>query len=114
MDNAVKLIHDLQKPALQELLNAISCLTAGSQLPAAASGLFQAVNERDEDHLHRLVDLFTGRIWNYEADAYHTAVDTWCDSAADDDTMPGVLADADIQTLADDSDLDEERDPGQG
>ncbi|KAF2224599.1 hypothetical protein BDZ85DRAFT_318515 [Elsinoe ampelina] len=114
-------IHEMQLPALEQIFHVIVNAQLDSEVAQSMPDIRDALDARDSTALLALEEVFTIGRWTFDLHAFQAAVASWCSRNAED--SPARLRSSvvtrrtindDAETVADDSDAEEERDPGQG
>ncbi|KAF4549676.1 Calcineurin subunit B-like protein 2 [Elsinoe fawcettii] len=113
-------IHEMQLPALDQIFHVIINAPLDSEIAQNMSDIRDALDARDSISLLALEEIFTLGRWTFDLNAFHTAVAAWC--ARNTDESPAMIRssvitrrtiDDDAETIADESDNEDQRDPGQ-
>ena len=118
-------IHDIETTAIDHLFTGLlqSGISRYPDTTAADLGpLVVALRRQDETTIRELAHLLTHRYWSYNNEAVQEVINRWCvqpsveavDAVQIEDLEGGQMAVDEVETLANESEEHEPREPGQG
>lgn len=114
-------IHEMQLAALDHIFHVIVNAPLDSEVGHSMPDIRDALDAGDATVLLTLEEVFTIGRWTFDLHTFQAAVAAWCTRDPEEPAAmirSGVMnrrtVDDDAETLADDSDPDEDGDPGQG